>query len=600
MAAQGGLYGASEEARRQATGESQGGLGAILGAGAMGAAIPAGLMLGGKVAARGAAAASQAAREAGVLDRIAAGAASVEKQHIARSFDLSRDQVTRLNNKFAMPAIEQQGTDAFVKFIKGELDDVAKLKAAFPDDAFLQSIPENASLKFGQLTPDRKKAFADAVERFYGKEYDSIYTDAVKAAQVDRSIIDRIIADTESKAVAGAPQRGLESVAPELAAMRDYQGQHTVGSLRELQSRIGEIFRGRQGEGGKFTEAQATMYGGLKRALADAVEAAEPGAATRLAENDVRYEMAKIMSEGADKVLSKATTTSPIGRDQLSQLALGLAAIGSPVAAAKFFVTTVGLRHLYNTRGEGIIADLAGKLSTSLRKNPAAAAAETADVIVNARRPMLLGMSATKLADTKPEDYMAMSRAVRELEATREATRKKLADAVSGLSPDEQQRSVEFLDNQLNALASRIPKGIPTGKALSEQEKNYAIFARSVLDPHVYGVQAILNGGPAASIAADAINSLGPQGQEFLTKLEQDLQARISESEQLRGRDDMLQALRNVKMSTRKSVSMGGGGGARLRGIHPNLGGVKDIAKGAPSAFQNASKAFSGNAKTTI
>lgn len=595
MSAQGGIYGASEEARRQATGESQGGMGAILGAGALGAAIPAGLMLGGKVAAKGAQALATGAREAGILERIAAGASTVEKQHIARSFDLSRDQVTRLNNKFAIPEIEQQGTDAFVKFIKGELDDVSKLKAAFPDDAFLQSIPENTSLKFGQLTPDRKKAFADAVERFYGKEYDNIFTDAVRATPVDRSIIDRIIADTEAKAVAGAPQRGLESVAPELAAMRDYQGQHSVGTLRELQSRIGEIFRGRQGEGGKFTEAQAAMYGGLKRALADAVEAAEPGAAARLAENDVRYEMSKIMAEGANKVLSKSTTTSPIGRDQLSQLALGLAAIGSPVAAAKFFVTTVGLRHLYNTRGEGIIADMAGKLSTSLRKNPTVAATEAADIIVNARRPMLLGMSAMKLTDAKPEDYTSMSRAVRELEATRDKAKRQLADAISGLTPEEQQKSVEFFDNQLNALASALPKGIPTGKALNEQEKNYTIFARAILDPQVYGVQAILNGGPGASVAADAINSLGPQGQEFLQKLGDNLQARISESEQLRGREDMLQALRNVKSSTRKSV----GGGARLRALNPSLD-VKNIAKGAPSAFQNAAKAFSGNAKTTI
>lgn len=594
MSAQGGLYGASEEARRQATGESQGGMGAILGAGALGAAIPAGLMLGGKVAAKGAQALATGAREAGMLEWLASGASTFEKTHIARAFDLSRDQVTRLNNKFAIPEIEQQGTDAFVKFIKGELDDVAKLKAAFPDDAFLQSIPENMSVKFGQLTPDRKKAFADAVERFYGKEYDTIFTDAVRAAPVDRSIIDRIIADTEARAVAGAPQRGLESVAPELAAMRDYQGQHSVGTLRELQSRIGEIFRGRQGEGGKFTEAQAAMYGGLKRALADAVEAAEPGAAARLAENDVRYEMSKIMAEGANKVLSKATTTSPIGRDLLSQFALGFAAVGHPLAATKFFVTTVGLRHLYNTRGEGIIADMAGKLSTSLRKNPTVAATEAADIIVNARRPMLLGMSAMKLTDAKPEDYTSMSRAVRDLEATRDKAKRQLADATSGLTPEEQQKSVEFFDNQLNALASALPKGIPTGKALNEQEKNYTIFARAILDPQVYGVQAILNGGPGASVAADAINSLGPQGQEFLQKLGDNLQARISESEQLRGREDMLQTLRNVKTATRKSV--GGGGGARLRALHPTSD-VKNIAKGAPSAFQNAAKAFSGSAK---
>jgi hypothetical protein len=187
-----------------------------------------------------------------------------------------------------------------------------------------------------------------------------------------------------------------------------------------------------------------------------------------------------------------------------------------------------------------------------------------------------------------------MSRAVRELEATRDKAKRQIADATSGLTPEEQQKSVEFFDNQLNALASALPKGIPTGKALNEQEKNYTIFARAILDPQVYGVQAILNGGLGASVAADAINSLGPQGQEFLQKLGDNLQARISESEQLRGREDMLQTLRNVKTATRKSV--GGGGGARLRALHPSSD-VKNIAKGAPSAFQNAAKAFSGSAK---
>lgn len=598
--AQGAAYGASEEIRRQATGESEGGLGAVLGAGALGAAVPAAFTLGGKALARGGGAAAAAAREAGFMQRVSKGAESFEKQHIIRAFDVNRDQVTRLNNKFAMPAAEKQGTDVFASFIKGELDDVGKLKAAFPEDAFLQSIPEGTKLRFGQLTPDRKKAFADAVERFYGQQYDNIFTDAVKAAPVDTGIIQRIISKVKATRVPGAAQEGLESVGKDLRALEQYINDgntFNVGSLKSLQSRVGESFRALQGEGGKFTESQAAMYGGLKQAIYDAVEAAQPGAAARLAETDVAYEMSKILSEGAERTLSKATTTSPFGRDQWSQFALGAFALMQPLHATAFLLGAVGLRHLYNTRGEGIIADMAGKVATNLRRNPALAATETADVIVNASRPMLLGASTMKFTDIKPENYMDLSRAIRELSATRDRTKQQIADAVSGMSPDEQQKAMQFFDSQINALASRLPKGIPTGQALSEQEKNYAIFARAVLDPQGYGVQAIVNGGPGGSIAAEAINSLGPQGQEFLQKLGDDLQARISESKALRGRDDMLQVLRNVKTSTRKSVSIGGG--ANLRNIHRPQD-VKNIGKGSASAFQNAAKAFGAASATKL
>lgn len=598
--AQGAVYGASEEIRRQATGESEGGLGAVLGAGALGAAMPAAFTLGGKALAKGGGAAAAAAREAGFMQRVSKGAESFEKQHIIRAFDVNRDQVTRLNNKFAMPAAERQGTDVFASFIKGELDDVGKLKAAFPEDAFLQSIPEGTKLRFGQLTPDRKKAFADAVERFYGQQYDNIFTDAVKAAPVDTGIIQRIISKVKATRVPGAAQEGLESVGKDLRALEQYINDgntFNVGSLKSLQSRVGESFRALQGEGGKFTESQAAMYGGLKQAIYDAVEAAQPGAAARLAETDVAYEMSKILSEGAERTLSKATTTSPFGRDQWSQFALGAFALMQPLHATAFLLGAVGLRHLYNTRGEGIIADMAGKVATNLRRNPALAATETADVIVNASRPMLLGVSAMKLTEIKPENYMDLSRAIRELDATRDRTKQQIADAVSGMSPDEQQKAMQFFDSQINALASKLPKGIPTGQALSEQEKNYAIFARAVLDPQGYGVQAIVNGGPGGSIAAEAINSLGPQGQEFLQKLGDDLQARISESKALRGRDDMIQVLRNVKTSTRKSVSIGGG--ANLRNIHRPQD-VKNIGKGSASAFQNAAKAFGGASATKL
>ena len=601
LMAQGGTYGAAEEVRRQQTGESEGGLGAVVGAGLAGAAVPAALTLGG----RALAGAGRAARgvmttpSEGLVAKIKGGAETLEKTHVLRSFDISRDHVTRLNNKFDIPEAGEKGTSVFVNFIKGELNEVGKLKAAFPDDAILAGIPEGTSLKFGQLSPERKAALANAVERFYGQKYDTIFNDAVKSQMVDNALIENLLNRVRATDVRGLEGLGLQSVKPELEAMEKFLregGQHSIGTLKELQSLVGENFRSRQGEGGSFTKAQSVLYSGLKSALYDAVDRVTPGAVNELRGTDMAYEMAKMLSEGAKKVVSKAATTSPIGRDLLAQFALGFAAIGHPIAAAKFFLATVGLRHLYNQRGEGIIADLAGKLSTKLTQNPQVAAQETADVIVNAARPMLLGASAAKFTDTKPDDYMAMSTAVRELQQTREDVKRRLMDATSTMPPAEQQKAVEYFDNQINILAQRLPKGIPTGKALSEQEKQYSIFARSVLDPHGYGVQTIVSGGPNASVAADAINSLGLQGQQFLQSLADDLQARISESTKLRGDEMALAVLRNVKTSTKKSV----GGGTRLRAIHaPAMGkGVAGIGKAAPSAFANAAKAFSGTSST--
>jgi hypothetical protein len=530
----------------------------------------------------------------GLVAKVKGGAETLEKTHVLRSFDISRDHVTRLNNKFDIPEAGEKGTSVFVNFIKGELNGVRKLKEAFPEDAILASIPEDKALKFSQLTPERKAALANAVERFYGQKYDTIFNDAVKSQMVDNALIEGVLRQVRAADVRGLEGLGLQSVKPELEAMEKFlrEGQsHSVGSLKELQSLVGENFRARQGEGGSFTKAQSIMYGGLKRALYDAVERVTPGAVNELRATDMAYEMAKMLSEGAKKVVSKAATTSPIGRDLLAQAGLGVA-IGQPLAALGYFIGASSLRYLYNQRGEGIIADLAGRLSTNLVRNPQVAARETVDSIVSAARPMLLGASATKFVDTKPDEYMAMSTAVRELQQTRDDVKRRIMDATATMSPAEQQKAVDYFDNQINVLAQRLPKGIPTGKALSEQEKQYSIFARSVLDPHGYGVQAIVDGGAGGQVAADAIRSLGPQGQQFLTSLADDLQARISESAKLRGDENALAVLRNVKTATRVGV----GGGARLRAIHSSaMGqGVAGIGKAASSAFANAAKAFSG------
>jgi hypothetical protein len=596
LMAQGGTYGAAEEVRRQQTGESEGGLGAVVGAGLMGAAVPAALTLGGR-ALMGAGRAARGVVTApapGLVAKVKGGAETLEKTHVLRSFDISRDHVTRLNNKFDIPEAGEKGTSVFVNFIKGELNGVRKLKDAFPEDAILASIPEDKALKLSQLTPERKAALANAVERFYGQKYDTIFNDAVKSQMVDNALIEGVLRQVRAADVRGLEGLGLQSVKPELEAMEKFlrEGQsHSVGSLKELQSLVGENFRARQGEGGSFTKAQSIMYGGLKRALYDAVERVTPGAVNELRATDMAYEMAKMLSEGAKKVVSKAATTSPIGRDLLAQAGLGVA-IGQPLAALGYFIGASSLRYLYNQRGEGIIADLAGRLSTNLVRNPQVAARETVDSIINASRPMLLGASAAKFVDTKPDEYMAMSTAVRELQQTRDDVKRRIMDATATMSPAEQQKAVEYFDNQINVLAQRLPKGIPTGKALSEQEKQYSIFARSVLDPHGYGVQAIVDGGAGGQVAADAIRSLGPQGQQFLTSLADDLQARISESAKLRGDENALAVLRNVKTATRVGV----GGGARLRAIHGSaMGqGVAGIGKAASSAFANAAKAFSG------
>lgn len=565
MAAQGGLYGASEEARRQATGESQGGMGAILGAGALGAAIPAGLMLGGKMLSKGAGAAGSMAlggAPGSASQRFAKAAGGVEDAHILRMFGISNKQVERLNNQFTEAGIGQKGTANFSDFIKREVSNLEELKTHLPDNEILQLIPTGQPIKFGQLTPERRTAIAEAVKAKLGKQYDELLPPELMSLSVSNDALKGIVDSIQATAVKGLGSTQFKTIAPELNAFRNSiaRGQEmTVGELRQMRKTLDDIFSARNGGfDKKFTSQQSTFRNAVDDVVFSALDSAAPGTSAAVRALNKEYTMAGILERGAQAAETKAATTSPIGRDLLSQAALGVA-IGNPVGAATFFVGSTMLRGVYNSRGDGIIADLAGKAERAalrIQQDPVQAARQATTAIIDSRRPMLLGASAQQLTSAEPADYAALSRSVRELKQSREKALADVQRSVAGLPPEEQQKAIQNFDNVVNALASEMPKGLAMDKAINEQERRYTVFARSVLDP-AYATQVLVNGGADADEAAHALKSLGPQGQEYLQNLADGLRDKINESEKLRGDQQLQQVYRNIK--SKVSVSIGGG-----------------------------------------
>jgi hypothetical protein len=608
MAAQGGLYGASEESRRQSTSESQGGVGAILGAGAMGAAFPAAMMLGGKLAGKGAGAAREMALggEAGPLaERFAKAAGDVEAAHILRMAGISPKQVERLNAQFTEAGAGKKGTLNFASFIKREFGDIQELKSVLPDNEILQSIPVGGSLKFGQLTPERRTAIAEAVKAKFGQMYDQVLPPELSSLNIPPEMLRKVLADVQAKAVKGLGSTQFKTIAPELNAFRRSIANNTemtVEELRQTRKTLDDIFSARNGGPDKtFTPQQTAFRNAIDNAVFNTLDAVAPGTSDAIKALNREYTMAGILQRGTVKAETKAATTSPIGKDLLSQFGLGIA-IGNPVGAAGFLVGSVAMRGIYNSRGEGIIADLAGnaqRAALRIQQDPAQAARQASVAIINARRPMLLGASAMKLTDATPQDYTSLSRAVRELQQSREQAKADVMRSTANLPPDEQQKVVQNFDNVINALASEMPKGLAMDKSLSEQERRYTVFARSVLDP-AYATQVLVNGGPDSDTAANAIKSLGPQGQEYLQNLADDLRARINESEKLRGDVQLQQVYRNVK--SKVSVSIGGGGRGRAGSMAAMHGLEKAGLSPAPmvsaTTQKNMAAALGGTSKT--
>ena len=609
-----GIYGAASQAQRQQLGLEEGGLKEIAEAGLLGAGIGAGLTLGGQKLAKGAKALTEVASQSAGPDlgsRLGQAAARAEESALLRMFGLDKKAIKELNVRMVDAGAGKRGTSEFADFARNGIANLEKLKEEFPENQFLQSIDfSRGPLRFAKLNPEQRTAFAEALMNSTGRSIEDVYSQAAGQTVNSANLADAIMRVRSSLQSKGLGDLPMETIRGELKAFEDSlrRGeQYTVGSLREYEKNLSARFREARGKE-PFTEAQKLFRDEVKKAYLDAAKEVIPDIEARLAVPNREYSIAERMFKGAQDVEARLAGTSPVGRDSLAQFALGVVAVLNPVGAVSFLIATTALRGIYNQRGEGILADLAGKLAgkgVSVVKAPQQAAQEAVSSVINARRPLLMGYNAERLVEASPADYTELAKSVRELQATRGEMQGRLEQAVSHLPPGEQQKALENFDQVVNTLASNLPKGLSTEKALSEQEKRYMVFARSVLD-QVYGTQVVSNGGQYAEEAARAFQSV-PGGKEYLDKFAEGLRTRINENEKLRGNEQLMQVYRNVKRASGVKGLSGGRKGAIMfsssamfgqGGGEGGGGGLGAAPKVGASARQQAGQSLAGVFKT--
>lgn len=572
-----GIYSAATQANNQQSGLEPGGAAEVLKAGALGLGLgAAGHMLG---KAFGSSASLAGTGAAGPLaQRAAKAAGGLQDSHLMRMWGIDGAAIERLNREFSELGAGTKGVSNFADFIKATVNDIEALKLANPGDAILQAIPTNRPLRFSDITTERRTAIADALRAKLGKEYDTLLDPAMSAQAISQQGLLAAVQQAEAGQIKGLGAESLKSIAPELAALKDSlkRGEtQTVGSLRELRSAMDELFSARNGQHEPFTKAQGAFRRSLDDLVAQSMEAAVPGSSAALGALNREYTMAKILQEGVISAETKFATMSPVNKETLSKAALG-ASIGQPLGALGFVVGSTLLRGLYNSRGEGFLADLAGSAERSalrISQNPVGAAQAASQSMINARRPVMAFANAQRLVSGTPQEFMSISKAVRALQETKDSSRQEVMRATSNLPVGEQQQAAEHMDAIINALAKELPKGLSMEKALTEQERRYLVFSRSILDP-VYATQVLANGGPDSDEAAKAIKSV-PGGQQYLESLAEDLRTQINESEELRGNQELFRLQLSLKSKLKTKSNLGtlhGGGGGGGGPKAPSLG----------------------------
>lgn len=568
-ALEGALYSGATQAYKQELGLEPGGAGEVLAATALGGVIGKGLSLGGKALVKGQKALTDAAAEtapeslAGMIGKAASG---IERTHLLRQWGQTQKAVRKLNERFTEDELGKLGSTAMTDYIRNAAARIEELKAAHPENQFLQSINVGQKgLTFTNLSAEQRNAMAQVLREQAGKEVEAMYGPALNQV-IDPRAIDAALKRVEKKLrTRGTGDIPLESIRAEMDALRaSLRESYTVKELRDYEIATSRRFQEKRGVHEPLTEAQSLFRNEIKNVYLDAAEQVTPGLRQNLVVPNRNYTLADMLEIGSREALSKAETTSAVGRDSLAQFALGAFAMVQPVAATLFFLGTTALRGLYNQRGDGFIADMAGKMarkSASVAAAPEAAAREATQSILNAQRPLLGAFNAEKLVEVKPADYTSLSRGIRELAASTDFAHEKIRQATANLPPDQQERFIADYDATMQKLVDEMPKGIPTDKALSEAERRWTVMARSLFD-HAYATQTIANGGPMATAAAQGLTMI-PNGQKYLDELATNLQRAIAENEKLRGNQQLATVVRNL------SKAKTGGGGIRIqRTVH--------------------------------
>jgi hypothetical protein len=574
QALQGAVYGGASQAYKQELGLEPGGVGEVLAATALGGAIGKGLSLGGKALVKGQKALTDVAAESApssLASMIGKAASSVERTHLLRQWGQSQKAVRKLNERFTEDELGKLGSTAMTDYVRNAAARIEELKAAHPENQFLQSINVGTKgLTFTNLSAEQRNAMAQVLREEAGKAVEAMYGPALNQV-VSPQAIDAALARVEKKLrTRGMGDIPLQDIRAELDALRESLAKrepYTVGDLRQYEIATSRRFQERQGIHEPLTSAQSTFRNEIKNLYLDAAEQVTPGIRQQLVVPNRNYTLADMLAVGAEDALAKGETTSAVGRDSLAQFALGAFAMVQPIPAALFFLGTTALRGLYNQRGDGFIADMAGKVarkSASVAAAPEVAAREVTQSILNAQRPLLGAFNAEKLVDVKPTDYTSLSQGIRELAASTDFAHERIRQATANLPPDQQERFIADYDATMQKLVDEMPKGIPTQKALSEAERRWTVMARSLFD-HAYATQLIANGGPMAPAAAQGLAMI-PNGQKYLDELASNLQRAIAENEKLRGDQQLATVARNfAKVKT-------GVGGIRIQRIVSGMG----------------------------
>ncbi len=568
-AIEGALYSGATQAYKQELGLEPGGAGEVLAATALGGVVGKGLSLGGKALVKGQKALTDVAAEtapeslAGLIGKAASG---IERTHLLRQWGQTQKAVRKLNERFTEDELGKLGSTAMTDYIRNAAARIEELKAAHPENQFLQSINVGQKgLTFTNLSAEQRNAMAQVLREQAGKEVEAMYGPALNQV-IDPRAIDAALKRVEKKLrTRGTGDIPLESIRAEMDALRaSLRESYTVKELRDYEIATSRRFQEKRGVHEPLTEAQSLFRNEIKNVYLDAAEQVTPGLRQSLVVPNRNYTIADMLEIGSKEALSKAETTSAVGRDSLAQFALGAFAMVQPIPAALFFLGTTALRGLYNQRGDGFIADMAGKVarkSASVAAAPEVAAREVTQSIINAQRPMLAAMNAEKLVDVKPTDYTSLSQGIRELAASTDFAHERILQATANLPLDQQERFIADYDATMQKLVDEMPKGIPTQKALSEAERRWTVMARSLFD-HAYATQLIANGGPMATAAAQGLTMI-PNGQKYLDELATNLQRAIAENEKLRGDQQLATIARNFS-----KVKTGGGGIRIQRTVH--------------------------------
>jgi hypothetical protein len=608
QALQGAVYSGTSQAQRQQLGLEEGGAKEVALAAALGGALPLGLSALGKgfKGAAGQVAQSLGSNGLPLGQKFAQAMERLEETQLLRTFGLSKGQIKALIGQLKNDGLGQRGSRQFADFVKAEFARLEQLKLdpRFVDDAALQSIKTDGLLKFGNLKPEQRVAFADAVRTHYGQLVEKLYEPAagVRISNDELSLALDQIRQEAMRGVKGLGDIPMKSIQAEFDAFRrfvdDPTNTHTVASLREFEKRLSDSFRQTVGANNEFTPAQRAFRDTIKDLYVSKLDQAAPGAAAALSEANAAYSIASKMYEGARGLEATLAQTSPLGRDQLSQFILGVAALNSPVAAAKFLVMGAALRGFYNQRGEGALADMAAKLAGNgvrAMQSPAKAGAIAAQSLINADRAILYPLNAQRLVSVTPADYSELANSVRDMAKNREDIAKQVMTATAGLPLQKQQQVMQKFDRIFQALGDALPDNIEEPGKVSEQARRYTVFARSLLD-EAYATQVMANGGPEAQIAANALKAQGEDGQKYIDTLEEELRTAINADRKAQADAQLLAAYRSIKGHSRRGgLKIGGGlgrvihgGGLRL----PKTGG--SVQQMSPTQVSSAVNAFSG------